>query len=398
MENQMFPTLYKLDTKSRLREWTIHVDMDKYWTVAGLIDGKKVTNDPIYAKPMNVGRANETNSTQQAISEASHKYQSKIDEGYNVNIELAKEGKMVSEYFKPMLAHKFEDRESKVEFPLYSQPKLDGIRCLITYEDGKIIPRTRNGKPLECIPHIVDAVGPFFEKYPYLVLDGELYNHDFRDNFNKITSLVRKQKPVRRPSDTDKSFQKKLDKFEDSLKESSKVIQYWIYDIPEIGILRSSNNFVDRYLTFVEDYSEFSDSSLVMTPLHKCNDMETLNYYYHDYESEGYEGQMAREDAPYENKRSKHLLKRKNFEDSEYLVTKIIEGEGNWAGRAKSAICKTESGQTFRTNIKGSYEELSKMLINKSDYEGLMATIKYQDLTPDGIPRFPYLMSFRDYE
>ena len=46
--------------------------------------------------------------------------------------------------------------------------------------------------------HILDELQPFFNKYPDVVLDGELYNHDLKDNFEKIISLVRKQKPYLR--------------------------------------------------------------------------------------------------------------------------------------------------------------------------------------------------------
>ena len=77
----------------------------------------------------------------------------------------------------------------------------------------------------------------------------------------------------------------------------------------------------------------------------------------------------------------------------------IEEGSGNRSGTAKNLICKDEkTGKTFNSNIKGTFDYLSKILENKSEYIGKMATIKYFELTPDGVPRFPYAMSFRDYE
>ena len=71
--------------------------------------------------------------------------------------------------------------------------------------DNGIEAFTRNGKQIDSIPHILESLKDFFKKNPYAILDGELYNHDLRDNFNKITSLVRKQTPVRGKSDTDTS-------------------------------------------------------------------------------------------------------------------------------------------------------------------------------------------------
>ena len=90
---------------------------------------------------------------------------------------------------------------------------------------------------------------------------------------------------------------------------------------------------------------------------------------------------------------------RKDFTDSEYLVIGIEEGDGNRTGTAKNLTCKDEAtGQIFNSNIKGTHEYLAEILENKDYYIGQQATIKYFELTPDGIPRFPYAIAFRDYE
>ena len=126
-----------------------------------------------------------------------------------------------------MLAQKYEDRKDGLVYPLYSQPKLDGIRCIVSWDDNNgLVAKTRNGKVIDAVPHILNSLELFFINDPDAVLDGELYNHDLKDNFNKITSLVRKQKPVRSASDTDASFTKKQGAFEKRLAEGANIIQY----------------------------------------------------------------------------------------------------------------------------------------------------------------------------
>ena len=124
-----------------------------------------------------------------------------------------------------------------------------------------------------------------------------------------------------------------------------------------------------------------------------------LDECYNEYLRDGFEGQMVRRDMPYEQKRSTFLLKRKEFMDAEYKVVDIEEGNGNRGGTAKHLVLvDPKSYQQFHSNIKGNFEYLAEILNNKDDYIGKMATIKFFEYTPDGIPRFPYAIGFRDYE
>merc|ERR1711965_91358 len=93
---------------------------------------------------------------------------------------------------KPMLAHKFDINRVDYSQPVYIQPKLDGIRCLFT-ANGAF---SRNKKQFMNLKHIEMALKPFFAEQPDVVLDGELYNHKLKRDFEKIISLVRKQKPT----------------------------------------------------------------------------------------------------------------------------------------------------------------------------------------------------------
>jgi len=297
-----------------------------------------------------------------------------------------------------MLALNYDDRKGEVQYPLYSQPKLDGIRCIVRMEDGKLIARSRKGKVIDAVPHILSSLKGLFAKHPNTILDGELYNHELKENFNKITSLVRKQKPIRGKNDTDASLAKKEKVFAERLEEARTTIQYWIYDTPQINILDSHAKFSLR----LEELNALfpQNDSLVLVSTSMVHSEKGLNEMYEVYLNDGYEGQMIRTNSAYdENKRSKTLLKRKDFQDAEYKVIDIEEGNGNRRGTCKHLVCYCPTTQkTFNSNVKGSFEYLKEVLDNKEQYIGKEATIKFFQLTPDGIPRFPFAIAFRDYE
>jgi len=384
-------TLYKLETTGKIRQWTIKVKDNSYWSEQGQVDGKIVVNKPTLTTTKNEGRSNETTPEEQAVLEAKAKWTKQCDKGYVENIEDVHKITL----YKPMLAQKFEDRVDGLEFPLYTQPKLDGVRCIVYMEDGELVAKSRQGKPIDTVVHVLEELQPFFAENPNAVLDGELYNHDYKNDFNKIISLVRKMKPVRSEKDTDATFAKKEEKFAVALEEAKSKIEYWIYDVPRVGGLGESDDFHPRFIGC--DFPELKSCVIVKTGI--VDSMEELDEYYDTYMEFGYEGQIVRVNGPYENKRSKLLLKRKDFTDAEYLVIDIQEGDGNRAGTAKNLTCKDEkTGQTFNSNIKGTHEYLAEILENKDYYIGKQATIKFFELTPDGVPRFPYAIAFRDYE
>ena len=90
---------------------------------------------------------------------------------------------------KPMLAYKAGIKPIDFSEQVYIQPKLDGVRCLFT-KDGAF---SRTGKQFMNVKHIENELQPLFSDYPNLILDGELYNHALKNDFEKIISLVRKQ-------------------------------------------------------------------------------------------------------------------------------------------------------------------------------------------------------------
>jgi len=130
-----------------------------------------------------------------------------------------------------------------------------------------------------------------------------------------------------------------------------------------------------------------------MTTVH--SDEKSLTTAYERYMHDGFEGQMVRLDSVYENKRSVSLLKRKEFTDEEYKIVDICEGNGNKFGMAGYMILAREDGITFHSNIKGTFEFLAELLKGKDKLIGTFATCTFFNLTPDGIPRFPYVTKLR---
>jgi DNA ligase-1 len=347
-------TLYSRSVKGKINEFIIEIEGDKYRTITGFTDGIKTTSQWTLCKAKSYCTAEE-----QALKEATAIHRKKKETGSFENIKDIDN----EIHFEPMLAHKWEDQMSKIKFPVFSQPKLDGIRCIVK-KDGMW---SRNGKKIISAPHIFESMKSLFDKDSSLVFDGELYADKFANDFNAICSLVKKTKPT-----------------SEDLNESRIKIQYHIYDLP-------SNND-----TFVKRYKELTNMSLpkccILVKTEQLDNLNDVNAYYEDYMSAGYEGQMIRLDSKYENKRSKSLLKHKSFIDEEYIILDVEEGGGNKTGMVGSFVFKTKEGKIYNSSPKFNWEECIKMWNDRKNLIGKTATVKYFNLTPDGVPRFPYVI------
>lgn len=355
--------LYTVDSKGKTRVWYVEIDGDKIRNVAGIYGGNLVESGWKLMKAKNVGKVNESTPEQQAEVEAAALYDKQLAQGgYHRDIANAS----ISTYFEPMLAKTYADMVPiDYKQAVFSQPKLDGHRC-IARADGLY---TRQGKVYMSVPHISMALYDFFKANPDAVLDGELYNHDLKDDFNQLSSIVRKQKPDLA-----------------DLEKSADVIQYHIYDI-FIADMSFSNRF--GALSRMFDANDFPDC-LQLVDTTYVSDQEELDTLYATYLTNRYEGQMVRYNRAYENKRSKHLIKRKEFFDQEYRILDVVEGEGNWAGLAKSLTIELEDGTQASSGIRGNREFAAKLLVNKHLYVGTgYATVRFPNKTPDGKPRFP---------
>lgn len=360
--------LYQKDQTGKVRYWYMEQDSNKYRSISG-IQGRENTSEQVsewteVKEGTNIGRSNQKDPIQQATFLVSRMYEIRKEQGYAEDLKDA--GK---KFFQPMLAAKYfglnqKRRNELFEGNVYCQPKLDGIRCIVT-KDGMF---SRHGKEIISAPHIRKSLEPVFQKYPDLILDGELYNHDLNEDFNQIISLARKTKPT-----------------EEDLKMSEQKIQYWIYDLPSC-----LENFSDRnweLTKLFQDNKEFQKYCINVETNMVLSDEEVQNKleYYLD---KGYEGAIVRLNKPYENKRTNSLLKVKKFEDEEFVIVDIEEGRGNLAGKAGRIIVDVD-GKKVSAGLKFSHEDAAEIWINKDRYIGKKATIKYFNRTPDGSLRFP---------
>ena len=354
--------LYKIDSMGRTRVWWIESTDEAYRTHAGLEDGKLVTSGWQYPTEKNVGRANATTVAEQVLAEVTSKYEHQTYQGrYAPTVEEARKG---AKFIECMLAAKYESKKH-IEFPYWSQPKLDGVRCLVS-EAGL---QSRNGKPLLSSPHIRAALQPLFDIYPDVILDGELYNHSLKDQFEQIISLARKTKP--KPAD---------------LEESASLIEYHIYDVIIPG---EELAYVER-MQFIEQNIGDKFPMVRVVPSVLVSSVEEVDSKLGEYLESGYEGQMLRERfAPYEHRRSKSLIKHKTFEDDEFEIVEVVEGKGNYIGMAKSLTIRLPDGSTQSCGMRGQMDYLKTLLETKDEYVGSQVTVIYQNKTGDGKLRFP---------
>ena len=275
--------------------------------------------------------------------------------------------------FNVMLAHpvgkKEFDRDS------FIQPKLDGVRCYIT-KHGAF---SRNHKQFMNAQHITDELVPLFTKYPNVVLDGELYNHDYKDNFNKIISLVRKQSPS------------------DAERNEAKAIQFHNYDIfmPETP----DNSFDYRNQTIKNLHKEFTlQYCKTVETYHVQSDVTARLMYYQFTTKQGYEGAILRNNKPYEQKRSYNLQKYKEFHDTEATITGWVEGQGKRTGTIGKFLARDANGIEFGMPVMDKMPVLEKMYDIAEWYIGKTATFTYFQRTPSGSYRHPLFKSIRNYE
>ena len=282
---------------------------------------------------------------------------------------------------KPMLAHKY--NPEKANYPAYIQPKLDGVRCVFT-KNGAY---SRTGKEFMNVDHIKNELKPVFKKYPNLVLDGELYNHELKDDFEKIISLVRKTKPTQEHRD-----------------EAEKLVQYHIYDTI------SSMNFTyeKRLNKIIEIIAEstysglFLDCEILQLSLTAyVNSFKEATKYHQKFLEDGYEGSIYRNiNGIYKGTRSWDLMKFKDFHDAEATIINYEIGKGKRKGTLGKFIMQDGDGNIFGCPPgKGyNYKEMRDMLKNIHKYIGQVATFTYFQRTQAGSYRHPLFKCIRDYE
>jgi DNA ligase-1 len=373
------PVLYKKSTTGSIEAWAVDVEWTPGLNTAqvvstyGQLGGKMQTTLDVVDQGKNIGKANETNVLQQALAEAKAKWEKKKKKGYVESIEAARAGEvdeLIEGGVEPMLAHKFSEKADKIVYPCLAQPKLDGIRCIAIKKGSEVTLWSRTRKRITSCPHVEQAIAFHFANVTDIILDGELYNHDLKHDFEKIVSAVRKDNPT----------------------PESQQVQYHIYDIIEANMTTLQRA---RWLTLHHTWPESAPLVLVRTEgIRTAADVAAK---FLEHRLAGYEGTMLRNnDGLYEHKRSNHLQKVKEFDDAEFEIVGITEGKGRLKGHAIH-ICKAANGNEFDVKLEGDISHLKEHFEDSSLWRGKKMTVQFQGLTgKKQVPRFPVGLRIRD--
>ena len=366
----LYEVLYYRDTANRIRSWQVEVEGNSYRVISGLVDGKKVISKWKAAKAKNVGKKNATTAEEQAHAEAKALYVKARKQGCAETVEA-----ITQPYLQPMLAYKMKDFKKGLPFgkkKFWIQPKFDGFRCIGTPERL----HSRTGETFINCQHIESAIHSFIQNNSNIVkaLDGELYNHEYRDNFNKLSSLLRLEEVTW------------LEK-----EEIQNKIQYHVYDFMPVD----PEMTYEQRLNFLTNLMP-KTQSLQLAKTVEISSQNEADYWKQAFIEQGYEGAIIRSNDPYQNKRSKSVVKYKRLEDAEFEIDEIIEGKGNWSGMAKSVVLKLPNGKKTRSGMRGDEEFCRKILQEANFWIGKKATVEFDGYTPDGLLRFPIVTKWHD--
>lgn len=395
---KLHPVLYKKTSTGADQFWQIGTESNVIVTRWGQVGGKEQeTRDEIkFGK--NIGKSNSTTPIQQAEAEALSQWEKKLKKGYVKDLESARAGKVdeiIEGGISPMLAHKFSEQGHKIKYPAFAQPKFDGHRCIAVVKDGRATLWSRTRKPITGVPHIIADIEAMIASSSEwatpreLVFDGELYNHDYKDDFEELSSFVRQAEP----------------------KPGHEVLQYHIYDLAagtdgaglDITQLHQGARLGEIHRLF-RGVDKFGALRRVETI--PVNSEEELMDAFDRFLEQGYEGLMVRNVlGAYVSKRSYDLQKVKEFEDNEFLVVDVVEGRGKLAGHA-IFVCEVTAelarkdkrftaGAQFNVKMKGEQAGLKKYFDDPSLAKGKLLTVTFQGVTNRaGVPRFPIGLRF----
>jgi len=345
-------SLYMKDNKGAIRVWSIGVDDGTIVIEHGQLGGslQTQTEEVPHGK---AGRSLE----EQIMSRMASRIHRQRDKGYSHDIKDAQLRPVnLLGLRKPMLAQKIE-RVKNINFRnAFIQPKLDGNRMLIANDNGEIIAYTRNGKRINTLDHILD-----FVSIPEgSIIDGEIYCHG--ETLQTIVSWVKRKQ------------------------ENTSRLRYHAYD------MINTDSFFDRFMKMVSFDLGSGVDTVDTLPI---SSMEEATQYFRMYRSDGYEGAIIRTDGiSYEDgKRSKSLLKMKEWFDDEFLVIGVEESADGW-GILQCAL-KNANKDIFTVSAPGTMEDKKHVLRNKQFYIGKMITVEYSQITKDGVPFHPVATNWR---
>uniref|UniRef100_A0AAU8GE55 DNA ligase n=1 Tax=Salmonella phage vB_SEnST11_KE22 TaxID=3161173 RepID=A0AAU8GE55_9CAUD len=418
------PTLYAINKDGSYQVWNVRTEGDEVVVEFGKENGK-VQQKRTKCEMKNVGRANQTTAAFQAVLEARSKWEKQVRLGYRET----KEALQTEENFSPMLAHDAIKRSKSLVYPAYVQPKLDGVRALVTLDkDGIPVFNSRGNKTYPVQGALLQQTKELAEHTGFDKFDGELYIHGL--SLQKIVALAKKWRtPEQIEVEIEKDYQSDLKRYQKAIDNGEQVwkdfdgdeydvsiepvkdvdryggyssldLEYHIFDIPVNA--NSPWHSQDHNKTRLADLNAVAEAVECEIEVPKISivhgefvaNENAVKRFIGRYMQDGYEGVIIRNfKGVYEfGQRSSDLQKWKLFQDGEAKVLDSVEdknGEG-------VLLCEEKDGTRFNCKMKGTHEERSQarmlLLVDK------FINFTFQARTDDGVPQFPVGQSVREVD
>lgn len=271
-----------------------------------------------------------------------------------------------------MAVKSWKDHKNKLTYPLYVQPKLDGIRLLAYYKNGTVELLTRRLHDIVGFEKIKQELQLRFQTsgLTEIVIDGELYSHGM--NLQTISGIVRNE----------------------SISELEKEqLKYYIFDCFDVN--QPKLGFKNRFDMLTKFFGSQS-SMIILNQTIQVQDDNQANDYYQKVINDAYEGVIYKSsNKPYEfdfnkEKRSSWYLKRKKQDDAEYPIVGYLEGKGKDLG-CIVFVLQAPNGKQFRSVPNGTYDYRKRLYLQAKttfdqSFKDKLAKIVFDDLSKDGVP------------
>lgn len=253
-----------------------------------------------------------------------------------------------------MVVSDYRHYSHKVSFPAFTQPKIDGIRC-VGSEDGLF---SRNKLKFDKHPEILSEVQYLCNKYK-VILDGDLYNPDL--NLQQLVSAVKAPKDVS--------------------------VYYYIFDIIDTEL-----SFGNRLLKLLEILGKEKQLKFIRSiNTEVVNNHFEIHEKHESYIKQGYEGTIIRNDSPYQLGECYNVFKYKDFFDEEFMVKNVLPN-------GSFVMLMPDGKSTFKGTPSCSKEDKKRFYKDRVNIIGKKATIQYAKKTVAGFPGSATVKAIRDYE
>jgi ATP-dependent DNA ligase len=281
--------------------------------------------------------------------------------------------------FGPMGAHKLDDYEHKLIYPVIVQRKLDGFRCIARFDDaGKVVLYSKSMKPFSHLNHIKTELEERFS-LRNVSFDGELYSHGLP--LNEISKLVMKKRELTSEEE-----------------EASKKIVYMVFDTILENVI-----FEERYHTLVKLFEKKKSKYVQLVKCEIAKSKEEVYDLNQTYLVEGYEGVIVRNKKGLYiyKKKSYDVLRTKEFKHGLFTILGGKEGEGTYRGTLiwELKCDQNNSRKSFYAIQMGALQDrrsiFEKFQKNPKDFIGKMVKVKYLKMDDYGcVLRNPIVEGF----